>query len=201
MKEAWNVPQLRLPIMDMNESIEMALMEPEEREMVEYIMKMINDENGDASLNGGNGEKLTADDVLFVLDMMDDYLEEKGLLREDPKTGEMEYLEGDVDETEQLDYILKAVREEGRSITSVQVQLIQDAELQYGIEKGYYVELLFRKNRNRRLFNKVIKNSRAHKNETKKIKNNLKEKNIKNTVARIINDFPSAWLLAYAALA
>ena len=134
------MPQLRVPIMDMNESIEMALMEPEEREMVEYIMKMINDENGDASLNGGNGEKLTADDVLFVLDMMDDYLEEKGLLREDPKTGEMEYLEGDVDETEQLDYILRAVREEGRSITSVQVQLIQDAELQYGIEKGYYEE-------------------------------------------------------------
>ena len=140
MKEAWNVPQLRLPIMDMNESIEMALMEPEEREMVEYIMKMINDENGDASLNGGNGETLSADDVLFVLDMMEDYLEEKGLLREDPKTGEMEYLEGDVDETEQLDYILRAVREEGRSITSVQVQLIQDAELQYGIEKGYYEE-------------------------------------------------------------
>ena len=140
MKEAWNVPQLRLPIMDMNESIEMALMEPEEREMVEYIMKMINDENGYASLNGGNGETLSADDVLFVLDMMDDYLEEKGLLREDPKTGEMEYLEGDVDETEQLDYILRAVREEGRSISSVQVQLIQDAELQYGIEKGYYEE-------------------------------------------------------------
>lgn len=134
------MPQLRLPIMDMNESIEMALMEPEEREMVEYIMKMINDENGDASLNGGNSETLSADDVLFVLDMMDDYLEEKGLLREDPKTGEMEYLEGDVDETEQLDYILRAVREEGRSITSVQVQLIQDAELQYGIEKGYYEE-------------------------------------------------------------
>lgn len=126
--------------MDMNESIEMALMEPEEREMVEYIMKMINDENGDASLNGENGETLSADDVLFVLDMMDDYLEEKGLLREDPKTGEMEYLEGDVDETEQLDYILRAVREEGRSISSVQVQLIQDAELQYGIEKGYYEE-------------------------------------------------------------
>lgn len=124
--------------MDMNESIEMALMEPEEREMVEYIMKMINDENGE---NDGNDGKLTADDVLFVLDLMDDYLEEKGLLREDPKTGEMEYLDGDVDETEQLDYILKAVREEGRSISSVQVQLIQDAELQFGIQKGFYSEL------------------------------------------------------------
>lgn len=122
----------------MNESIEMALMEPEEREMVEFIMKMINDENGE---NDGNDGKLTADDVLFVLDLMDDYLEEKGLLREDPKTGEMEYLDGDVDETEQLDYILKAVREEGRSITSVQVQLIQDAELQFGIQKGFYSEL------------------------------------------------------------
>ena len=125
----------------MNDTIELALMEPEEREMVEYIMKMINDENGDASLNGENGEMLSADDVLFVLDMMDDYLEEKGLLREDPKTGEMEYLDGDVDETEQLNYILKAVREEGRSITSVQVQLIQDAELQFGIQKGFYSEL------------------------------------------------------------
>ena len=127
--------------MDMNESIEMALMEPEEREMVEYIMKMINDENGENGENDGNDGKLTADDVLFVLDMMDDYLEEKGLLREDPKTGEMEYLEGDIDETEQLDYILKAVREEGRSISSVQVQLIQDAELQFGIQKGFYSEL------------------------------------------------------------
>lgn len=130
----------------MNESIEMALMEPEEREMVEYIIRMINDENdgndgnGENDGNDGNDGKLTADDVLFVLDLMDDYLEEKGLLREDPKTGEMEYLDGDVDETEQLDYILKAVREEGRSISSVQVQLIQDAELQYGIEKGYYEE-------------------------------------------------------------
>lgn len=130
--------------MDMNESIEMALMEPEEREMVEYIMKMINDENDENDENDGNDGndgKLTADDVLFVLDLMDDYLEEKGLLREDPKTGEMEYLDGDVDETEQLDYILKAVREEGRSISSVQVQLIQDAELQFGIQKGFYSEL------------------------------------------------------------
>ena len=123
-----------------NDTIELALMEPEEREMVEYIIKMVNGENGDASLNGGNGEMLSADDVLFVLDLMDDYLEEKGLLREDQETGEMEYLEGDVDETEQLDYILKAVREDGRKISSVQIQLIQDAELQYGIEKGYYEE-------------------------------------------------------------
>ena len=71
---------------------------------------------------------------------MDDYLEEQGLLREDPQSGEMEYLEGDVDETEQLNYVLAGIKEEGRPISAVQIQLIQDAELQYGIAKGYYEE-------------------------------------------------------------
>jgi hypothetical protein len=71
---------------------------------------------------------------------MDDFLQEQGLVKEDPETGEMEYLDGEVDETEQLDYVLAAVREDSRAITSVQVQLIQDAELQYGIEHGYYTE-------------------------------------------------------------
>ena len=115
-------------IMETN-AIEMALMEPEERELVSYIYEAIPAEDrGD----------LTADDILLVLDLMDDYLEEQGLLREDPKTGEMEYLDGEVDETEQLNYVLEACRAEQRPITSVQIQLIQDAELQYGIEKGYY---------------------------------------------------------------
>ena len=109
----------------------MALLEPEERELVAYIYDAIPAED--------RGQ-LTADDILLVLDLMDDYLEEQGLLKEDPATGEMEYLEGEVDETDQLNYVLKATKEEGRAITSVQVQLIQDAELQYGIEHGYYEE-------------------------------------------------------------
>lgn len=113
------------------DTMELALMEPEERELVEFILKAIpKEDRGD----------LTADDVLFVLDMMDDYLEEQGLIKVDESTGEMEYLEGDVDETEQLNYVLDAVRADGRAITSVQIQLIQDAELQFGIEKGYYSE-------------------------------------------------------------
>ena len=114
-----------------NISIELALLEPEERELVAFIFNAIPAEDR------GN---LTPDDILFVLDLMDDYLEEQGLVREDPKTGEMEYLEGDVDETEQLNYVLAAVKEDGRAISSVQIQLIQDAELQFGIEHGYYTE-------------------------------------------------------------
>ena len=111
--------------------MELALMEPEERELVEFILNAIPKEDRGS---------LTADDVLFVLDLMDDYLEEQGLIKVDESTGEMEYLEGNVDETEQLNYVLDAVREDGRAITGVQIQLIQDAELQFGIEKGYYSE-------------------------------------------------------------
>lgn len=114
-----------------NNSIEMALLEPEERELVSFIYDSIPAED--------RGE-LTADDILLVLDLMDDYLEEKGLVRVDPETEEMEYLDGEVDETEQLNFVLKAMQEERRPISSVQIQLIQDAELQYGIAHGYYSE-------------------------------------------------------------
>ena len=114
-----------------NNTIELSLMDPEERELVSFIYNSI------PASDRGN---LTADDILFVLDLMDDYLEEQGLLREDPQTGEVEYLDGEVDETEQLNYVLEAACEEGRPVTAVHVQLIQDAELQYGIENGYYEE-------------------------------------------------------------
>ena len=60
--------------------------------------------------------------------------------RADPETDEMEYLDGEVDETEQLNFVLAAMKEEQRPISAVQIQLIQDAELQYGIEHGYYSE-------------------------------------------------------------
>lgn len=113
------------------DSMEWAIMQPEERELVEFIYKSIPDSD-----KGG----LTPDDILFVLDLMDDYLEEQGLVKENEETGEMEYIEGEVDETEQLDFVLAAARNEKRNISSVQIQLIQDAELQYGIEHGYYEE-------------------------------------------------------------
>ena len=114
-----------------NNSIEMALLEPEERELVAFIYDAISAEDRGS---------LTPDDILYVLDLMDDYLEAQGLVRVDPQTEEIEYLDGEVDETEQLEYVLAAVKKGGRAITSVQVQLIQDAELQYGIKKGYYAE-------------------------------------------------------------
>lgn len=113
----------------MTNTIEMSLMDAEERRMVEYIWNLIPEQDR---------QGISPDDILLVLDLMDDYLEDKGLLVD--KGDKMEYLEGEVDETEQLDYIANAVREDGRRLSTVQIQLIMDGELQYGIEQGYYTE-------------------------------------------------------------
>lgn len=114
-----------------NNSIEMALLEPEERELVAFIYD---------SIPAQDRGILSSEDILWVLDRMDDYLEKQGLVKVDPETGEAEYLDGEVDETEQLDFVLAAIKEENRAVTATQVQLIQDAELQYGIKQGYYSE-------------------------------------------------------------
>ena len=90
-------------------------------------------------------EGMTQSDVLYVLDVMDEYLEQVGLVKVDEQTGEVTYLDGDVDETEQLEFVRRTVTEgqkEGHcnALTSVQIQLIVDAEVQYGIHEGYYEE-------------------------------------------------------------
>jgi hypothetical protein len=110
---------------------EMALMDPEERAEVEFIWNYIPEED-----RAG----MTPDDVLFVLDKVDDYMEEKGLIDYDDATGEMTYADGEIDEEDQLNYILRENRVNEKKLTSVQIQLILDAELQYGIEQGWYEE-------------------------------------------------------------
>ena len=114
-----------------NNTIELSLMEPEERELVTFIYNAIPAED--------RGE-LSADDILLVLDLMDDYLVSQGLLQEEDNNDEVTYLEGEIDETEQLDYLLEQTKALGRPLTSEQLQLIMDGELQYGIEQGYYEE-------------------------------------------------------------
>jgi hypothetical protein len=69
---------------------------------------------------------------------MDDFLLENGLLEESAE--EVTYHEGEIDEGEQLEYLLSKAKEQGLVISSEQIQLIMDAELQYGIQQGYYEE-------------------------------------------------------------
>jgi hypothetical protein len=114
-----------------NSTIELSLMDAEEKQQLEYIWNLIPAED-----RGG----MTQADVLMVLDLMDDYLVSQGLLQEEDNTDEVTYLEGEIDETEQLNYLLEQTKALGRPLTSEQLQMIMDGELQYGIEQGYYEE-------------------------------------------------------------
>ncbi|MBO6074743.1 MAG: hypothetical protein J6P74_06395 [Paludibacteraceae bacterium] len=111
--------------------LESSIIDDQERELLDYIIRTVPAED----LYG-----LTEDDILYVLDVMDDYLVMKGLATEDEDNGEMDYNEGYVDETEQLQYVLEQAKADNCPVTSVQVQLIQDAEYQYGVENGFYTE-------------------------------------------------------------
>lgn len=115
----------------MNTNIELSLLDAAEKELLNYIWNHIPE---------ADRQGMTQSDVLLVLDLMDDYLVENGLLEEDEQAGEMTYLDGEIDETEQLEYLIKATKEQGHTLSSTQIQLIMDGELQYGIEKGYYQE-------------------------------------------------------------
>lgn len=115
----------------MNTNIELSLLDPEEKELLNYIWNLIPE---------ADRQGMTQADVLLVLDLMDDYLVENGLLEEDDQAGEITYLDGEIDETEQLNFLVNATKEQGLALSSTQIQLIMDGELQYGIEKGYYQE-------------------------------------------------------------
>ena len=114
-----------------NSNIELSLMDAEEKQQLEYIWNLIPTEDR---------QGMTQSDVLMVLDLMDDYLVEQGLLDEDSTNDEVTYLEGEIDEIEQLNYLINQTKTLGRPLTSEQLQLIMDGELQYGIEQGYYEE-------------------------------------------------------------
>ena len=115
----------------MNTNIELSLLDPEEKELLNYIWNLIPE---------ADRQGMTQADVLLVLDLMDDYLVENGLLEEDEQAGEITYLDGEIDETEQHNYLIQATKDQGHPLSSTQIQLIMDGELQYGIEKGYYQE-------------------------------------------------------------
>lgn len=113
----------------MNSNMELSLLEAEEKQLLEYIWNLIPEQDR---------QGMTQTDVLLVLDLMDDFLMEKGLVEE--SADEVNYLEGEIDETEQLEFLLAKTKESGLTLTSEQIQLIMDGELQFGVEQGYYEE-------------------------------------------------------------
>ena len=103
-------------------------MDDQERELLDYIIRTVPAEDL---------YPLTEDDILYVLDVMDDYLVKVGLAEENAEEEDIEYKDGYV---EQLQYVLEQAKADQVPVTSVQVQLIQDAEFQYGVENGFYSE-------------------------------------------------------------
>ena len=115
----------------MANGMEMNLLEPEERKEVEFIWNLIPAEDK---------QGISEEDVLLVLDAMDDFLEEVGLLHVNEETGEVEYEDGEVDETAQMEYVADVAKEQHSPLTMVQIQLIMDGEFQYGLQEGWYEE-------------------------------------------------------------
>ena len=115
----------------MADGMEMSLLEPEEREEINFIWNLIPAEDR---------KGMSEADVLLVLAAMDDFLEEAGLLTVDEATGEVEYEDGEVDETAQMEYVARVANEQKSPLTNVQIQLIMDGEFQYGLQEGWYEE-------------------------------------------------------------
>lgn len=112
-------------------NIELSLLDAEEKQQLEYIWNLIPEQDR---------QGMSKNDVLLVLDLLDDFLNEKGLIEEDEKTGEITYLDGEIDEDEQLKYLYNALTAHKSPLSLVQLQLILDGEMQYGVEQGYYEE-------------------------------------------------------------
>ena len=71
------------------------IMSEDERQQVDFMWNLIPEQDR---------QGMDKSDILFVLDALDDYLEEVGLLSV-AEDGEVTYLDGDIDETEQLAYV------------------------------------------------------------------------------------------------
>ncbi len=92
---------------------------------IEYILNLIPEQDR---------EGITEDDVQYVLDVIFDYYESEGLM--DENVAKDSY----VDEDAELNYIMKAAKEDGVKLTYEQLQLILDGEFEYGKTIGIYAD-------------------------------------------------------------
>lgn len=115
--------------MEKTTSFDEQLLSDDERRQVERMWEIIPEQDRKGIDKG---------DIVFVLDAIDDFMEALGLIQVDEASGEVIYEDGEIDETEQLEFIERAVKAAGLTLTGAQIQIILDAEYQYGVEEGYY---------------------------------------------------------------
>lgn len=92
---------------------------------VKYIINLVPEEMK---------ESITDDNVNYVLDVLYDYYDEKGLIGDDTAD------EASIDEEEMLKYVIKAAKKDGISLTEDEIQFILDGEYEYGKSLGIYTD-------------------------------------------------------------
>lgn len=101
------------------------LLEYSEDEAVNFIFNRLPEEAK---------KRIDKDTINYVLDVVYDFYDEKGLLDEEDE----EVTEGFIDEEELFEYILKAAKKDKINLTGEDIELILDAEFEYGKSIGIY---------------------------------------------------------------
>ncbi len=99
------------------------LLEYDDDDAVKFIMAQLPSEVKD---------HIDEDVVNYVLDVLYDYYEEKGLITEDAAE------EASIDEEEMLKFVLKASKKDGVKLSEDELLLILDSEYEYGKSLGIY---------------------------------------------------------------
>jgi hypothetical protein len=80
-------------------------------------------------------EKVSEDDVEYILDVIYDFYDSHGLIDEDSTE------EASIDEEEMLEYVMKAIKKDKVvNLSPEEVQCLLDGEYQYGKSIGVYDE-------------------------------------------------------------
>ncbi len=77
-------------------------------------------------------ERISDDKIEYVLDVVYEYYDEKGLIDEDSTE------EASIDEEDMFKYILKCSKKDKMDIQEEDIQLILDGEFEYGKSLGIY---------------------------------------------------------------
>ncbi|MBQ8100088.1 MAG: hypothetical protein IJV55_08010 [Paludibacteraceae bacterium] len=99
------------------------LMEFDDEQAVRFIWDFIPEEDRTG---------MTEDDILYVLDVIDDYYEKEGLLDDDIAE------EAEIDEEKMFLFVKKAAQKDNVKLTDEQIQLILEGEFEYGVSIGIY---------------------------------------------------------------
>jgi hypothetical protein len=79
-------------------------------------------------------ERIDDDKIEYILDVVYEYYDEKGLIDEDSTE------EASIDEEDMLNFIMKCCKKDKMNLTEDDIQLIMDGEYEYGKSLGIYRE-------------------------------------------------------------